>query len=453
MLACYTTQKQNSIPILPLTPENFPNWLNSQSQFIRNWLNAAKFTAKPDSFCLIPDNQGNLSSVVFAIQDLENFWSFGLLPLALPEDKYHLTGIENPQQLSQAVIAWGLGAYQFTRYKKPSKTTSQLVLPEQASQIENIVAAIYQVRDLINTPAEDLGPAQLAQAACELGQRYEANVTQIIGDDLLQQNYPMIHAVGRASVNVPRLIDLRWGSVDAPKVTLVGKGVCFDSGGLDLKNSAGMLLMKKDMAGAAHALGLAQMIMAANLPIRLRVLIPAVENAVGGNAYRPGDIIPTRKGLTVEISNTDAEGRLVLCEALTEAATEKPDYIFDFSTLTGAARVAVGTDISALFSNDDQLAEKILLHGKEEQDPICRLPLYQPYRKMLDSSCADLQNASASSYAGAITAALFLKEFVPNDIPWVHFDLMAWNLSTRAGHPEGGEAMALRAMFAYLRQL
>ncbi len=454
MLTCYTTQKENSIPIIPIKAEDFPKWLHIHSVFIKNWVAANRFTAKADSICLIPDAEGNLSKVLFGVKDLEDFWSFGLLPLALPEGKYYFTAIEDPQQLSQAVIAWGLGAYQFTRYKKPRKTPAQLVLPEHTPQqlSENIVAAIYLVRDLINIPAEDLGPVQLAQAAVDLGQRFDAKVTQIIGDDLLQQNYPMIHAVGRASAQAPRLVDLRWGATDAPKVTLVGKGVCFDTGGLDIKNASGMQLMKKDMAGAAHVLGLAQMIMGANLPVQLRVLIPAVENVVGGNAYRPGDIIPTRKGLNIEISNTDAEGRLVLCEALTEGAAEKPDLMLDFATLTGAARVAVGTEISALFSNNDMLADALLLHAKQQQDPLCRLPLYQPYRKMLDSSCADLLNAPSSSYAGAITAALFLQEFVANDIPWAHFDLMAWNLATRPGHPEGGEAMGLQAVFSYLVQ-
>lgn len=445
MLTCFTDKKENAIPIISLTQENFSNWLLEQSELVKNWVTATKFCAKPESFCLIPGEDGKLTSVLFGIANTENFESFGLLPLALPEGKYYLTGMNDSEQ---AAIAWGLGAYQFTRYKKARRNPAQLF--QESAQTENIVTSIYFVRDLINTPTEDMGPLQLADAAAILGQQFHASVTQIVGHDLITKNYPMIHAVGRASIQSPRLVDLRWGKSSDPKVTLIGKGVCFDSGGLNLKNTASMQLMKKDMAGAAHALGLARMIMAANLPIQLRVLIPAVENAVAGNALRPGDVIPTRKGVTVEITNTDAEGRLVLCEALTEAAAEKPDYIFDFSTLTGAARVAVGTDISAFFTNNEFLAEELLVHARQQQDPIWRLPLYQPYRKMLDSCCADLMNSSLSSYAGAITAALFLQEFVPNDIPWAHFDLMAWNLCTRPGHPEGGEAMALKAVFSYL---
>jgi leucyl aminopeptidase len=295
-------------------------------------------------------------------------------------------------------------------------------------------------------------PEHLAEAMLALGREFDASVKQIVGDELLTHHFPLIHAVGRASTHPPRLLDLRWGNPTHPKVTLLGKGVCFDSGGLDLKPSSAMRLMKKDMGGAATVLGLARLIMSAGLPVRLRVLVAAVENAVAGNAFRPGDVLRSRQGLTVEIHNTDAEGRLVLCDALAEAGAEQPEILLDFATLTGAARVALGTGVPALFCNDESMASELLAAAAREQDPCWRLPLHAPYREMLDSKIADIANASDSSYAGAITAALFLREFVPAGIPWAHFDSMAWNLKTQPGRPEGGEAMGLRAVFGWLEQ-
>lgn len=449
---CFTSSNQSAIPIIPIIASQFTQWLSHQSIPMQNWLKSINFLAKPETFCLVPDDKGSLSQVVVSINNAEDFWVFGLLPTALPLGRYKLTEITNSENLTRSAIAWGLGAYQFTHYKQANKTVAELVLPENidSNTVNNIVQGIWLVRDLINIPAADLGPEELAQAAVNLAKQFKADIKQIVGDELLTANYPAIHAVGRASNRVPRLIDLRWGEKNKYKLTLVGKGVCFDSGGLDIKPSSNMLLMKKDMGGAAHALGLARMIMAANLPICLRVLIPAVENVISSNAYKPGDVIKTRKGLTVEIGNTDAEGRVILCDALMEAATDNPDLLIDFSTLTGAARVAVGTEISAMFSNDDNLAEKIMLHANNEQDPIWRLPLFTPYRKLIDSAIADINNSGSTSYAGAITAALFLKEFVPENIPWLHFDFMAWNVSTKPGRPEGGEAMSLRAIFKYL---
>jgi len=453
MLTCFTQSASNAVPIIPVISNEFTTWLNSQSTQIKTWVASVNFTAKPETFCLIPDTNGTLSQVLVGIKNVEDFWAYGLLPTALPPGNYQLTNIDSKDLLTRAAIAWGLGAYQFTRYKVSNKTIAQLVIPEiNSTHIENVVASIYLVRDLINTPTEDMGPEQLAQAAFALGKEFNANVMQIVGDDLLKENYPTIHAVGRASNRAPRLVDLRWGQKNKFKLTLVGKGVCFDSGGLDIKNASGMALMKKDMGGVAHVLGLARMIMSANLPINLRVLMPLVENVISGNAYKPGDVIKTRKGLTVEIGNTDAEGRLVMCDALAEAATENPDLIIDFSTLTGAARVAVGTDIAAMFTDHDTIADELIKYSKQEQDPIWRLPLYAPYRKLIDSSIADINNSGNSPYAGAITAGLFLKDFVPENIPWVHFDFMAWNLSNRPGRPEGGEAATLRAMFAYLQK-
>jgi leucyl aminopeptidase len=324
------------------------------------------------------------------------------------------------------------------------------VVGEDAAAVRanNIAKAIHLARDLINTPASDLGPAELAETIQAVAEGFGADCRTIVGDDLIAQNYPTIFAVGQASPRAPRMIDLSWGEAGAPRVTLVGKGVCFDTGGLDLKNSAGMLLMKKDMGGAAVMLGVAQAVMASNLPVRLRLLVGAVDNSVSGNAFRPGDVIRTRKGLTVEIGNTDAEGRLVLSDLLAEADREKPDLLIDCATLTGAARVALGPDLPAVFTPDDQLADDLLAAGAAAFDPLWRLPLYRPYREMIDSPIADINNAGAGGFAGAITAALFLQAFVEQTRAWAHVDLYAWNPKDRPGRPKGGEATALRALFA-----
>jgi leucyl aminopeptidase len=450
-MLCYTNEStQKSIPITLVVKNNFSIWLENQTDFIKKWLTNSQFRNEPGSFSLLPDAQGNLTRVICCISKMEDFWNVGNLSLNLPEGEYFFDLDATNQE--HFAIAWGLGAYQFTRYKTPTKKPVQLVLSsvKNADHVMNLVESIYLVRDLINTPTDDMGPSELAEAFTQLGTQYNAETKQIIGEDLLKANYPTIYTVGRASDDAPRLLDLTWGNPSHPKITLVGKGVCFDTGGLDIKSSSGMLLMKKDMAGAAHALGLARMIMQAKLPVRLRVLIPAVENAISGNAYRPGDVIKSRKGLTIEIGNTDAEGRVILADALTEAASEQPDLLIDLSTLTGAARVAVGTDLSALFSNNDAVAAAVTQHAEQQMDPVWRLPLFAAYREALNSSIADINNATADSYAGAITAALFLKEFVPDTIPWVHFDIMAWNLKSRPGRPQGGEAMALRALFSYL---
>jgi leucyl aminopeptidase len=451
MLNCFANTRTKNVitPIHVVTVSDFPRWLAKQNARVKSWLQSTWFRPEPASTSLIPSVDGSIEKVICCIADRDHFWHVGGLA-ALPEGCYQFDVPD--KEYDAFAIAWGLGAYQFSRYKKFTKNPAQLILPKNcdADYICNMVESTYLVRDLINTPTDDMGPTELADVACALGKQYKAKVSQIIGDALLTANYASIHTVGRASDDAPRLIDLRWGNKKHPKVTLVGKGVCFDTGGLDLKPASAMLLMKKDMGGAAHVLGLARLIMEANLPVNLRVLIPAVENAVAGNAYRPGDVIKSRKGLTVEIGNTDAEGRVVLADALTEAVSEKPDLLIDIATLTGAARVALGTEISALFTNNDGLAQEIQAYGVAQTDPIWRLPLFSGYRDALNSSIADLNNAPADGYAGAITAALFLKEFVPNDIPWMHFDLMAWNLKSRPGRPQGGEAMAIRALFAYL---
>jgi leucyl aminopeptidase len=441
-----------AIPIAPVTRKEFRAWIGAQRAFLRNWAGDAGFSAKSGSFLLVPGRDGELAQVLLGVESGPDIWSYGGLPRALPRRTYRLDGKLDGKAASRAALGWALGGYGFARYKQ-QPPVARLVWPAQCdrAEVERTARAVFLIRDLINTPTEEMGPAQLSAAAQAVAKEFGAHFTVTVGEGLLKANYPMIHAVGRASSNSPRLIDLRWGKL-GPLIALVGKGVCFDSGGLDLKTASGMQLMKKDMAGGAHVLGLAQMIMAANLPVRLRVLIPAVENSVSGNAYRPLDVIRTRKGLTVEIGNTDAEGRLILCEALTEACSEKPDLLIDCATLTGAARVALGTDLPALFCNNDATAEALLRHGGEQDDSLWRMPLHKPYRSMLDSKVADMNNVSDSSYAGAITAALFLNEFVEPGVPWAHIDMMAWNTRSRPGRPEGGEAVAVRALFAMIAE-
>jgi len=452
MLICFVnpSAKKTAIPISCITKENFAAWLKEQNTFIKNWLTTTQFRGEPGQIRLIPNQAGQLAQVICIVSDLKDFWAAGALPLSLPEAHYIF---ELPQQdYLHFAIGWGLGAYQFTRYKKTIRLPARLVLPKGIDQqyIHNMVESVYLVRTLINIPTDDMGPSELAAATAHLAKQYKAKFKQIVGKQLLKNNFAAIYTVGRASDDAPRLLDLRWGNRKNPKITLVGKGVCFDTGGLDIKTAAGMQLMKKDMGGAAHVLGLARMIMQAKLPICLRVLIPAVENAVAGNAYRPGDIITTHKGITIEIGNTDAEGRVVLADALSEAISEKPDLLIDIATLTGAARVALGTELPAVFSNQDKIVKDVIVHADQVADPIWRLPLFKLYRDSLNSPIADINNNSTDAYGGAITAALFLKEFVPNEVPWLHFDLMGWNTKTRPGHPQGGEAMALRALFSYL---
>lgn len=451
MLTCFTDKNENVIPISVVTPTNYTDWLAKQTNTTKDWLAATQFRPEAGLSRLIPDEKGKIARVLCCTSQMENFWCVGSLPLSLPEGMYQFVEVGDYE--NNYALAWGLGSYQFTRYKKPIRQAAQLFLKSDATSanIRNLVESIYFVRDLINTPADDMGPSQLAAITQQLANQFGAKFSQIVGEELMEQNYASIYTVGRASDDAPRLLDIRWGDEHHPKVTLVGKGVCFDTGGLDIKPSAYMLLMKKDMAGSAHVLGLARMIMAAKLPICLRVLIPAVENAVSGNAYRPGDIIKSRKGLTVEVGNTDAEGRVVLADALTEAVSEQPELLIDISTLTGAARVALGTELPAVFSNNDGLVNEVIKVGEKTWDPMWRLPLFPAYREYLNTPIADINNNSSEPYAGAITAALFLKEFVPDATPWLHFDLMAWNIRPKPGRPQGGEAMTLRALFTYLQ--
>jgi len=449
---------RDAIPIEPIAEGGLERWLSRQRAPVRSWITANRFLAKPGQHLLIPDAEGRIGAVALGVQALgahgRDIWSYGGLPLGLPEATYRLPEDMPAAAATAAGLGWALGGYGFTRYKKPEREPARLVLSKTADKaaVRREAAAVFLVRDLITTPAEDMGPAELADAARAVAKAGGARYSVIVGDELLKRNYPCIHAVGRASSRAPRLIDFRWGR-RGPKVTLVGKGVCFDSGGLDLKGAANMQLMKKDMGGAAHVLGLAQMIMAAGLDLRLRVLIPAVENSVSSNAYRPLDIIRSRKGLSVEIGNTDAEGRVILCDALAEADGGKPDLMIDMATLTGAARVALGPDLPALFANDDAVAESALRHGKAVDDPLWRMPLHKPYRRMIDSKIADINNSGDSPFAGAITAALFLADFVDPATRWLHLDIMAWNGRARPGRPEGGEAVAIRGLYALIADL
>jgi len=419
----------------------------------RRWLGESGFEAAPGTFALVPDPAGKLVRVLVGVDPSDPLAALAALPCALPEATYHLAAEGVLADAALAALGWALGAYQFGRYRQPKRSPARLaVSAAELQQLAPLVEATAQVRDLVNTPTEDMGPAQLSEAIRQLGKTHKAKVREWVGDELLAANFPTIHAVGRASHRAPRLVELSWGKAGDPKLAVVGKGVCFDTGGLDLKSSDGMRWMKKDMGGAAHAIALAGLIMQAKLPVRLTLLVPAVENAVAGNAMRPGDVITTRAGLTVEVDNTDAEGRLVLCDALAYAAEQQPGLIVDFATLTGAARVALGPDLPGLFCNDDALAQEALAASRKVADPLWPLPLWRPYRRMLDSYLADFANAGASRHAGAITAALYLERFVPAGMAWLHLDTYAWNDADRPGRPRGGEAMGLRAMFALLQE-
>jgi leucyl aminopeptidase len=436
-------------PIEVILSGAYESWLSDQTKTVQAWLSESGFTGAAGRWAWLPGAAGP-ERLVAAIERTSPT-CLGHLPLALPPGNYRLeTGIAGAEQV--CALSWGLGGYQFARYKSTDRQPATLYIDAPGDAVLRQLDAIYLVRDLINTPTNDMLPEQLELAIVDLANDFDARCQVTTGDELLKQNFPAIHAVGRASAGAPRLIDLTWGDPTHPTVVLVGKGVCFDSGGLDIKPAAGMRLMKKDMGGAAHAIGLARLIMSEQLPVRLRLLVPAVENAISDNAYRPGDVLTTRKGITVEIDNTDAEGRLVLCDALALASETPPELMIDFATLTGAARAALGPDLPAMFCNDDVLATGILEAAQHAADPVWRMPLHQAYKSMLDSNVADMANGASGPYAGAITAALFLESFVAADIPWVHFDVMAWNIAGKPGRPAGGEAMGLRAVYAYLEQ-
>ena len=454
MTDIFLSDAPDAVPVLIVDKESLQGWLESADPASRNWVAANGFEAEAGSALALPGPDGKAVRVLAGAERPGDMWACGSLPRRLKSGAFLIENDLDAAAATRAATAWGLGCYAFDAYSgSKSRNHASLLWPANADRnaAQATVEAHALARDLINTPANDMGPERLEAAVRELGERHGAQVSSIVGDELLARNYPTVHAVGRAASVAPRLIDLVWGDDDRPKLTLVGKGVCFDSGGLDLKPPAGMRLMKKDMGGAANMLGLAHMVMSAGLPVRLRLMIPAVENSVSGNAMRPMDVIRTRKGLTVEIGNTDAEGRLILCDALAEASAESPDLILDCATLTGAARTALGADLPALFCNDDAAAAALLEACEAERDPVWRMPLFQPYRKLLSSDVADMNNVSDGPLAGAITAALFLERFIEPGVPWAHVDMMAWNRENRPGRPRGGEAQFIRGAMAMLR--
>jgi leucyl aminopeptidase len=416
---------------------------------------ACAFEPKPGRHLLLPGADGALAAVLFGVEagskPARDPLALGALPGLLPEGVYRLA--DSPADPDLAALAWLLGSYRFERYRAKPASFATLLAPDgvDAAAVERIAAAVAMGRDLVNTPANDLGPDGIEAAARDLAGRHGAAITSTIGDDLIP-GLPLIHAVGRAASVAPRLIDLRWGEESHPRITLVGKGVAFDTGGLDIKPAAAMLLMKKDMGGAAAALACADMIMGAGLPVRLRVLVPAVENTIAGNAFRPGDVLASRKGLHVEIGNTDAEGRLILADALALADEEEPALIVDFATLTGAARVALGPDLPPAYTDDEELAAALGRLGLAVADPVWRMPLWAPYERMLESKVADLNNAPGGGFAGSVTAALFLRRFVQRAAAHLHLDIYGWNPSGKPGRPEGGEVQGARLVFAYLKE-
>jgi leucyl aminopeptidase len=444
-------------PAVPITFVNGSTWAEQRSALdsrARAFADAAGFEPKAGRHLLLPAPDGSLAGVLFGIEPAGDphldLFRPGALPGLVPAGAYRFSNAPHDSRLG--ALAFALGNYRFTHYRKQDEKALELELPGNADgdDLTRIVEGVTLARDLINTPANDMGPEDLEQAARTLAGRHGATVRSTVGDDLIKENFPLIHAVGRAAARAPRLIDMSWGDPDHPKITLVGKGVCFDTGGLDIKPDTGMLNMKKDMGGAATMLALAHMLMNRGLKIRLRVLVPAVENSISGGSFRPRDIYRSRKGLTVEIGNTDAEGRLILADALALADEDKPELIADMATLTGAARVALGADIPPFYTDDDALAADFAKASSAENDPVWRLPLYRPYDQLLESKVADINNVTNSSFGGSITAALFMRRFVTEAKAWLHCDIFAWNQTTRPGRPEGAECQAARALYALL---
>ncbi|MGH8053889.1 MAG: leucyl aminopeptidase family protein [Stenotrophomonas sp.] len=445
----FTSHATHALPLYVLDRDGFAAWNAQQPANVQAWLAAQQFTAAHTTVALLPGADG-IAGAVVGVGDAADAYAYAHAPFALPAGTtWKVANPLDPISASNLQLGWGLGSYRFARYRKPARAPAQL-LASPSQEVLDVVTACLRVRDWVNTPTEDMGPQQLEDAARELADAHGGALEVIAGDELLELNFPTIHAVGRASHRAPRLIVLRWGKEDAPHLALVGKGVCFDTGGLDLKPADGMRNMKKDMGGAAHAIALAGLVMAQQLPVRLTLIVPAVENAVGPDAFRPGEVITTRKGITVEIDNTDAEGRLILCDALTYASEQKPEAIIDFATLTGAARIALGPDLPALFSNNDVLANQWLQAGDATRDPLWRMPLWRPYLRYLNSGIADLAN-SGSRMAGAVSAALYLERFIDDGQVWAHLDVYAWNDGERPGRPAGGEALALRSAWAMLK--
>ena len=448
----FTSESSSAIPIDSLDAAGLEDWLGAADDAQSRWVKAAGFRAERGRWLAVPDSEGGLARVLSGREPEDRLWALAHLPAVLPNGDYRFEPDWPAEEIQLARIGFGLGGYRFDRYKQLPKKSVRMVVPDgEQRELRALVEASSYVRDLVNTPALDLGPAELAASAEKLATDHGA-AFEVISGERLEREFPAIHVVGQASSRPPCLIRLQWGEPDAPPLALVGKGVIFDSGGLNIKPGDGMVLMKKDMGGAAHVLGLARIIMALGLKVNLRVYIPAVENAIAGNAYRPSDIIKTRKGLSVEIGNTDAEGRVVLSDALTLASEEGAERIIDMATLTGAARVALGEDLPPIYARDEQQARAIQDLSFQVEDPLWHLPLYKPYNSYIKPPIADLSNAGTSKFAGSLTAALFLDHFVAPEIDWYHLDIYAWNLGDRPGRPAGGEAQGLRALWAWLKQ-
>ncbi|MFN3364333.1 leucyl aminopeptidase family protein [Rhizobium rosettiformans] len=447
----FSTKGGKTLPVFAVTPAHVET--GTLEPLALDWAKKAGFKAEAGSVLLIPTADGHVGGALFGLgaNPSENPYLTGKLARALPAGEWHIETA--PLTANRLLLGYGLGAYSFDRYRSERVTEPRLLIPQDAdaADIKRQLAGVYLARDLINTPANDMSPADIEAAVRRLAEHYKAEVSVITGDELLEKNFPLVHAVGRASTVAPRLIEMRWGKKGHRKVTIVGKGVSFDTGGLDIKPASSMLLMKKDMGGAANVLGLALMIMDAKLKVDLHVVIPAVENAIAGNAFRPGDVYKSRKGLTVQIDNTDAEGRLILADALAYADAEEPDLLIDMATLTGAARVALGPDLPPFFTDDEDLAHGIADASLAVDDPLWRMPLYKGYERMLKAQIADVTNAPSGGMAGAITAALFLKRFVSPGRRWAHFDIFGWSPTERAHSPVGGEAQAIRALYRYLQ--
>ncbi len=441
--------------IHPILTHQFTDYCSRLATNVQTWFSTSQFKAKSGQVCIVPSPSGEVQAVYVGLEEVHDVWVFGKLPKTLPQADYMLDDVLfNKEQRERIFLVWGLGGYTFDRYKKSEHSLARLVITDQSAhnRVEHMLQSYYLARDLINTPAQDLRPTRYAERITEVLKPFAAKC-RIVKGKKLEDEFPGVYAVGKAGEEPPCLVDVTWGHTSDPKVTLVGKGICFDSGGLDLKPAAGMREMKKDMAGSAIALAVARLIMAQKLPLRLRLILPLAENAVSSNSFRPGDVLTMRSGKTVEVDNTDAEGRLVLADALTLACEEKPDYLIDVATLTGAARIAMGPDIPAFFSNNDQLASALEHSARQSYEVISRLPLYKPYLDFIKSDIADLSNAASSPLGGAITAALFLQEFVGKDIPWAHFDVMAMNTRDLPGRPKGAEASAFATVYHFIEGL
>lgn len=449
MLDCFSSSSV-SIPIIVIPFSSYEEWLLQQPPILQSWLKTAQSLKKPGDIYLVPNSDGGIQKVLF-LKD-QSFWDYAILAEKLPPFTYKFeTSFSSAIEAEHAVLAWALALYQYPKSQSVDNLYPTLICPDGIDQkkITEIIEATYLIRDLINHPAGHLTPKFFTEEVVARAKDLGAAVEVIENEQLLENNYPTIYAVGK-SAPYCSLVDFTWGNLTNPKLTLVGKGVCFDTGGLDIKTAGGMRLMKKDMGGAAHVLALAQLIIKMNLPVRLRVLIPIVENSISPTAMHPGDIIKTRKGLTVEVGHTDAEGRLILCDCLAEADLESPELVIDCATLTGAARVALGPSLPALFGNNQDIINNLLSSANETLDPLWQLPLWSGYHEFIKSKVADLNNDSSSPFGGAITAALFLSRFI--EAPWLHIDMMAWNVQSKPGRPEGGEAMGLRALYHFLQQ-